>query len=369
MRRSAAFWVFVLGMVLAVLAGDAFTLIFGFELMSAASWLLVLRGDRAPAPLYIGVAIFAAACLIPALFLPASGLAFMLILLGAGAKAGLAPLHGWLPRAHPAPEAGVSALMSGGMVKIALYVILRYGFFTFSGAAQPWWGTVLIVVGAASVLLGALRSVLEVELKTVLACSTVEHVGLIAVGAGIALRAKAMGDPGLAALALQGALLCAVAHALYKPLLFLGAGAVKRATGTSSLDWLGGLMRGMPKLGLLMLAGASGLAAVPLGPGFAPEFLLLHAVIAAAGTGGIFARIGFTALLALLGLSAALALGAAVRLIGIGFLGRPRTLGRRRRRGCAAPGAAGHGAARPALRAGGACCRAWCCSASTRRCG
>jgi formate hydrogenlyase subunit 3/multisubunit Na+/H+ antiporter MnhD subunit len=326
MRRSAAFWAFVLGMVLAVLAGDAFTLIFGFELMSAASWVLVLRGDRAPAPLYIGIAVFAAACLIPALFLPASSLAFMLILLGAGVKAGLAPLHGWLPRAHPAPEAGVSALMSGGMVKVALYVILRYGFLTFGGAAQPWWGIVLIVAGAASVLLGALRAVLEVELKTMLAWSTVEHVGLIAVGAGVALRAKAMGDPVLAALALQGALLCAVAHALYKPLLFLGAGAVKRATGTSSLDWLGGLMRGCPKLGLLMLAGASGLAAVPLGPGFAPEFLLLHAVIVAAGTGGIFGRIGFTALLALLGLSAALALGAAVRLIGIGFLGRPRTL-------------------------------------------
>ena len=325
MRRSVTFWVFVLGMVLAVLAGDAFTLIFGFELMSAASWLLVLRGDRAPATLYIGIAVFAAACLIPAMFLPASGLAFMLILLGAGAKAGLAPLHGWLPRAHPAPQAGVSALMSGGMVKVALYVILRYGFLVFGDAAQPWWGTVLITVGAASVLLGALRAMLEVELKTMLACSTVEHVGLIAVGRGIALRAKAMGDPDLASLALQGALLCAVAHALYKPLLFLGAGAVKRATGTTSLDWLGGLMRGMPKLGLLMLAGASGLAAVPLGPGFAPEFLLLHAVIAAAGTGGIFARIGFAALLAVLGLSAALALGAAVRLIGIGFLGRPRT--------------------------------------------
>ncbi len=326
MRRSVIFWVFVLGMVLAVLAGDAFTLIFGFELMSAASWLLVLRGDRAPASLYVGIAIFAAACLIPAFFLPASGLAFMLVLLGAGAKAGLAPLHSWLPRAHPAPEPGVSALMSGGMVKIALYVILRYGFVMFGDAAQPWWGTVLIAAGAASVLLGALRAMLEVELKTMLACSTVEHVGLIAVGAGIALRAKAMGDPALAALALQGALLCAVAHALYKPLLFLGVGAVKQATGTSSLDWLGGLMRGMPKLGLLMLAGASGMAAVPLGPGFAPEFLLLHAVIAAAGTGGILARIGFAALLAVLGLSAALALGAAVRLIGIGFLGRPRTL-------------------------------------------
>ena len=301
-RGSFTFWVFVAGMVLALLAGDAFTLIFGFELMSAASWLLVLRGDAKPATLYAGIAMFSAACLIPAVFLPASSLAFVLVLLGAGAKAGLAPLHSWLPRAHPAPPAGVSALMSGGMVKVSLYILIRYGFIEFDAAAQPWWGSVLIVVGAASVLIGALRAMLEVEMKTMLACSTVEHVGLIAVGLGIALRAKAMGDFGLASLALQGALLCAVAHGLFKPMLFLGAGAVKKATGTTSLDWLGGLMRGMPRLGMLMLVGAAGMAALPLGPGFAPEFLLLHAVIMAAATGGILA------------------------LIGIGFLGRPRSL-------------------------------------------
>jgi formate hydrogenlyase subunit 3/multisubunit Na+/H+ antiporter MnhD subunit len=326
MARSVSFWVFVAGMVLAVAAADAFTLIFGFELMSAASWLLVLRGDARPATLYAGIALFSAACLIPAVFLPASGLAFVLVLLGAGAKAGLAPLHSWLPRAHPAPPAGMSAVMSGGMVKVALYVVIRYGFQVFGQAASPWWGSVLICAGIASVVIGALRAVLEVELKTLLACSTVEHVGLIAVGLGVALRAKAMGDPALAALALQAALLCAVAHALFKPLLFLGAGAVKQATGTTSLDWLGGLMRGMPRLGALMLVGAAGMAALPFGPGFAPEFLLLHAVIAAAATGGILARIGFTALLAALGLSAALALAASVRLIGVGFLGRPRSL-------------------------------------------
>jgi formate hydrogenlyase subunit 3/multisubunit Na+/H+ antiporter MnhD subunit len=323
--RSVTFWFFVLGMVIALLAADAFTLIFGFELMSAASWLLVLRGDRKPATLYIGTAMFSAACLIPAVFLPAGGLAFMLVLLGAGAKAGLAPLHAWLPRAHPAPAAGVSAVMSGGMVQIAVYVIIRYGFLVLAPAA-PWWGGVLILAGAASVLIGALRAMLEVEIKTMLACSTVEHIGLIAVGLGISLRAQAMGDPALAALGLQAALLCALAHGLFKPMLFLGAGAVKTATGTSSLDWLGGLMRGMPRLGMLMLIAATGMAAVPLGPGFAPEFLLLHAVIAAAAAGGILARISFLALLAALGFSAALALGAAVRLIGIGFLGRPRTL-------------------------------------------
>ncbi|WP_297443702.1 proton-conducting transporter membrane subunit [Acidocella sp.] len=324
--RSPTYWLFALGMVLAVVAASAFTLIFGFELMSAASWLLVLKGDQKPATLYVGIAIFSAACLVPALFLPASSLAFVLIVLGAGAKAGLAPLHSWLPKAHPAPPAGVSALMSGGMIKVALSVIIREGFMTLSAAQQPWWGGVLIAAGVASVFIGALRAMLETEMKVLLACSTVEHAGLIAVGLGLALRAKAMGDANLTALGLEGALLCALAHALYKPLLFIGAGEVKHATGTASLDWLGGLMRSMPRLSGLMLLAASGMAALPLGPGFAPEFLILHAALAAAGTGGIVARIGFSALLAVLGLSAALALGAAVKLMGVGFLGRPRSL-------------------------------------------
>jgi hydrogenase-4 component B len=329
-RKSVTFWMFVLGMVLALLAADAFALILGFELMSAASWLLVLRGDRQPgdrrpATLYAGTALFSAACLIPAVFLPAGSVAFGLLLLGAGAKAGLAPLHSWLPRAHPAPSAAVSAVMSGGMVKVALYVIIRYGFVVFA-AIQPWWGVALMLAGAASVLIGSLGAMLEVELKTVLAWSTVEHVGLIAVGLGIALHARALDDPVLASVALQAALLGALAHGVFKPLLFLGAGAVKQATGTTSLDGLGGLMRGMPRLGMLMLLGAAGMAALPLGPGFAAEFLLLHAVIAAAGAGAVIAWIGFTALAAVLGLSAGLALAAAVRMIGIGFLGRPRTL-------------------------------------------
>lgn len=326
MRASVPFWVFCASMVLTLAAGDAFTLIFGFELMSAASWLLLLRADQKPAAFYAVIALFASACLIPAVFLPAGPIAFLLIALGTGAKAGLAPLHSWLPKAHPAPPAGVSALMSGGMVKIALYILIRYAFINLSGAAQPWWGVVLIAAGLASALIGALRAMLETEMKTMLACSTIEHAGLITIGLGIALRAKAMGDPALTAVALQAALLCAVAHGLFKPLLFLGAGEVKHATGTTSLNWLGGLMRGQPRLGALMLLGAAGMAALPFGPGFAPEFLLLHATISAAATGGILARIGFTAALAALGLSAALALGAAVRLIGIGFLGRPRSL-------------------------------------------
>ncbi len=324
--RSPAFWVFVLALMLTLLAADAFTLILGFTLMSAASWLPVLRGDQRPATLYLGTAASSGLALIPALFLPPGAAAFLLLLFAAGAKAGLAPLHVWLPRAHPAPPPGVSAVMSGGMVNVALYVLIRTAFIVLGPAAQPWWGIALILAGAASVLIGGLRAAVEPEIKTLLACATVAQSGFIAVALGIALRAKACDDTALAALGLQAALFAAVAHALFKPLLYLGAGAVAAATGATSLDWLGGLMRGMPRLGMLMLAGAAGMAALPFGPGFPALALLLHAIIAAAVSADLLAGLGFAGLLAVVGLGAGLGFAAALRLIGVGFLGRPRTL-------------------------------------------
>ena len=328
--KSGGFWVLILAMILTLLAADAFALMLGFGLMGAASWLLVLRGTapgaRRQAGLSAGIALFSMACLIPAVFLPAGNIAFALLLLGAGGVAGLAPLHAWLPRAQPVPSAGVAAVLSGGVVKIALYVIIRYGFIVYGNAIAPWWGAALMAAGAVSVILGSLRAMLEVELKTVLACSTIAYAGLIGIGLGLALEVRALDDPALAVLALEAALSCAVAHALFKPLLLLGTGAVQEGTGTTSLDWLGGLARGMPRLGILMLIGVIGLTALPLGPGFAPQFLLLHAVIAAAASSGILAGIGFSVLLAILALSAGLTLAAGIRIFGIGFLGRPRTL-------------------------------------------
>lgn len=326
MRGSLLFWLFVLGMATTLVAGDAFTLIFGLGLTSAVSWLLLLRGDAKAATVYAAIVVFALSCLIPAVFLPAGAGAFVLVALGAGALAGLAPVHAWLARAQAGIPAGVAALMSGSMVKIALYVLIRYAFVILAPQAQPWWGGVLIAAGAASVLIGALRAMLEVEMPAMLANATASYAGLIAVALGVALGAKTMGNPALAALGLQAALLCVVAHGLFKPLLFLAAGEVKHTVGTTSLNWLGGLLRGQPRLGGFMLLGAAGMAAVPLGPGFAPAFLLLHALIGAAATGGILARIGFSLVLAVVGLGLALGLGAAVRLVGAGFLGRPRSL-------------------------------------------
>ena len=209
---------------------------------------------------------------------------------------------------------------------VAFYIVIRYGFVVDAGAIAPWWGAVLLAGGTAAALLGALRATLEVELDNVLAGASLAQAGLIAVGLGVGLEARTMDDPALGALALEGALLLALAQALIMPLLLLGAGAVRAGTGTTSLDWLGGLLRGMPRLGLMLLAGVAGLAAIPLFPGFAPAFLLWHALIAAAGSGGAFASLGYAAVLGLLGLGAGMMLAASVRIIGIGFLGRPRTL-------------------------------------------
>ena len=315
MRGSVVLWLFCASLALTLLAATPFTLVFGLGLAGTAAWLLMLRLERKAAAPYIGVALFSVACLIPAMFLPPGGLAFVLVLLGTGAMAGLAAL----------PQ-GASVALSGGLMNVSVYVLIRYGFIAFGAATQPWWGLVLIIAGAACVLPGALGAILEVDMSAVLASTSLAQLGLTLVALGIALRAVAMHNPALAALALQAALLGTLAHALFRPMLIIGAGAVRHATGTNSLDWLGGLLRGMPRVGMLMLGAAAGMASLPLGPGFAPEFLLLHAVIAAAGTGAIFARIGFVALLAALGFSAALAVGAMVRLIGLGFLGRPRSL-------------------------------------------
>jgi len=338
--------VFIGAMALALLAGDSFTLLFGFELMSLASWATVLyrheeAGSRSAALFYLGMAGFSAACLIPAFALLGNGdpaftamrapegwraaVVLALVVLGAGSKAGLAPLHLWLPLAHPAAPSHVSALMSGAMTKVALYVIVRM-LFDLCGPAQPlWFGVPLVVMGAASAILGALRANMEPDLKSVLAASTIENVGLVAIGLGVALMARAADLPPLAALALGGALLHALVHGVFKTLLFLGAGAAQHGGGSRMLVRLGGLVHRMPITTACMIAGCIGLAALPPGPGFASEWLLFQAVLAAPRIGGLALQTGMAVLAALMAMAAALAATAAVRLLGVAFLGRPRT--------------------------------------------
>lgn len=349
-RRLLPYPLFLAGMALTLLAADGFSLLLGFEVMSIASWLLVAHDhereeNREAARLYLGFAIFGAACLIAATGLlvgragdfsfaalraaPPEGLQALLVLLlvvaGAGSKAGLVPLHAWLPVAHPIAPSTVSALMSGAMTKVALYVLARL-LLDLGGPAQPlWWGLPLLLAGAASALLGALRANLGSDSKTILACSTIEHVGLVAMGLGLAaiLRAADLGP--LAALAAGAALLHALAHGLFKTLLFLVAGEIAANAGSRRLDSLGGLIHAMPVVAWCALGGAAAAAALPPLSGFAGEWLLLQALMAAWRVGDLGLQIVIAACTALAGLAAALGAAAMLRFWGLVFLGRPRS--------------------------------------------
>jgi formate hydrogenlyase subunit 3/multisubunit Na+/H+ antiporter MnhD subunit len=354
---TPAFPLFLAGMVLTILAGDAVGLLLGFEVMSLASFALVLchagnAQDRSAALLYLGIALFGAACLVPAFALlgvgagadgPASfdlhfaairahpptglraGIVFALALAGAGSKAGLVPLHVWLPPAHAAAPAPVSALMSGAMTKVALYVLVRM-LLDLCGPATPLaWAMVLMSVGAAGAVLGGLRATQEGDIKSALACSTIEHVGFITIGIGLTLAARSVDLSPLATLALGGALLHALAHGLFKALLFIGAGATQHGAGTRSLARLGGLIHRMPVTTVCMMAGAACLSGLPPTSGFAGEWTLFQAIIGASRIGGLAAQTLVCIVAALMALAVALAGLAAVRLIGVGYLGRPRS--------------------------------------------
>lgn len=345
---APAFPVFLGGMMLTLLAADAFALLAGFELMSLASFALVVTNHREPTVraaglLYLGMAAVSALCLIAALILlgvngasfaamrarPPEGLraamVLVLVLIGAGAKAGLAPLHVWLPPAHAAAPGHVSAMMSGAMTKMALYVLIRL-LFDLSGPAQPiWWALPLLAMGLASAVLGALRANVETDVKSILACSTIENVGLVTVGLGLAMAARAADLSALAGLALGAALLHAFGHGLFKTALFLGAGAIQHATATRQLQRLGGLVSRMPITSACVMLGAASLAGLPPSAGFASEWMLLQSVLGAVRLGGLGLQIMVCVLAAGLVLAMALAASAAVRLVGVALLGRPRT--------------------------------------------
>jgi hydrogenase-4 component B len=341
--------VFVAAMILTLLAADALSLMLGFELMSVACWVLVLthHEEKTTAPaaqLFAGMAVFGAACLLAALAVLAAGpdlrfeamravrpdgiravAVLVLVLLGAGSKAGLAPLHPWLPLAHPAAPSHVSALMSGAMTKVAIYVIIRV-LFDLCGPATPgWWGAPLLVMGAASAVLGGLRANVQGDLKSVLAASTIEHIGFITIGLGVSLAARGADLAPLASLALGGAMLHVLNHGTFKTLAFLSAGAAQHGAGTRSLDRLGGLIHRMPVTTACMLVAAACLAALPPMSGFASEWVLFQSVLAAPRIGGLALQTTLVIVASLMALAAALGAMAAVRLVGIAFLGRPRS--------------------------------------------
>jgi hydrogenase-4 component B len=348
-RTAPAVPVFVGSMMLCLLAADAFALVTGFEAMSVASFVLVLTQHReasvqAAGRLYIGMAVWSGLCLIAAVALLAPGGAsfaamrgaahvpaaawavLALALLGPGSKAGLVPLHVWLPPAHASAPAPVSALMSGAMTKVALYVMIRLVFDLDGASASLWWGLPLIALGIASALLGSLRANMEEDIKTVLACSTIENVGLVSIGLGIALCARGADLAALSSLAAGAALLHVMAHGGFKTLLFLAAGAIQHNAGSRSFAALGGLIGRMPITSCVMLLAGASLAGLPPTPGFASEWMLFQSVLGSVRLGGLGLQIIAVVLAATLALATALAAAAAVRLIGVALLGRPRSL-------------------------------------------
>ena len=252
-----------------------------------------------------------------------AAIAFLLALFGFGAKAGLVPLHVWLPEAHPAAPSPVSALMSGVMLKTAIYGVLRVTF-DLLGNAEWWWGLVPLAFGLFTALFGVVFAAAQTDMKRLLAYSSIENMGIIFTGLGLGIVFLGVGMPELGALALIALLYHSLNHAFMKSLLFLGTGAVLHSTGERNLGRLGGLIHRMPWVAWLTLAGALALAGLPPLNGFVSEWLLLQAFLFAQEVPHTFINMLLPLGAALVALAAALAAYVMVKFFGVIFLGQPR---------------------------------------------
>jgi formate hydrogenlyase subunit 3/multisubunit Na+/H+ antiporter MnhD subunit len=336
------------GMALLVLASNGIVFLVGWEVMALSNFFLVLTDHERPevqrsAFLYLvathvgTLALFALFALLRQSagsldFASIAGLRadgargawiFALALLGFGMKAGLMPLHFWLPPAHAAAPSHVSALMSGVVVKVGVYGLLRVTGLLDGIPAS--WGTTVLALGGASAVLGVAFALAQHDLKRLLAYHTVENVGIIALGVGLALLGRARGEPALVLLGFAGAGLHVVNHAVFKSLLFFGAGTVQHATGTREMDLLGGLARPMPRTALLFLVGAAAIAGLPPLNGFVSEWFVYLGFLDALGRDGgdlvVYAAFGVPVLAFVGGLAAA----CFAKVVGVVFLGSPRS--------------------------------------------
>jgi hydrogenase-4 component B len=340
---------FVAGMNLVVLADDAFTFLASWEFMSLSSWLLVMahhrtRDNTQAAYVYLIMASFGTFALLLGYGLlagpdgsyafaamranhPSSAIAavvLILALVGAGSKAGLLPLHVWLPLAHPAAPSQVSALMSGVMTKVAVYGFVRI-VFDLLGPPAWWWSMVVLAFGGLTAVMGVLYALMQHDLKRLLAYHTVENIGIIFIGLGLALAFTAHSMPAAAALALTAGLLHVFNHSVFKSLLFFGAGAVLTSTGERDMEHLGGLIHRMPQTAFVFLVGCVAISALPPFNGFVSEWLTFQAILLSPQLPSWGLRLLVPAVGGLLALSAALAAACFVKAFGVTFLGRPRT--------------------------------------------
>ncbi len=335
---------FVLGLAGVLAARDALTFLAFWELMTLvpASAILVARRDppvRNAVFVYLAIThVGGAGVWLAVLTLAHEGvlgggatlsgglqaLVVAAAIVGFGTKAGLAPLHAWLPRAHPVAPAHVSALMSGVMIKVALYGLIRV-LFEWCAPVPLWAGLALLALGLVSALAGVLYALVQRELKRLLAFSSIENVGVIAIALGASLVLADAGRPEWAAVAFGAALLHVAAHAAFKTLLFLGAGALTDAVGRLDLDRLGGLLARMPGTGWPLLVGCAAIGGVPVLAGFASEWLTLQSLLHLAFDGPAGVAVAGALAAAGVAASAALALFCFVKVAGLVLLGAPRT--------------------------------------------
>lgn len=339
----------VASMALVVLARNGVLFLVAWELMAIASYFLVTFEDdkesvREAGWTYLVATHLGTAFLLVAFillgkdarsldfdrFAPPGGAApasaggiFLLLVAGFGAKAGLMPFHVWLPEAHPAAPSHVSAVMSGVMIKTGIYGLLR--FLGFLGAPAEWWGWTLLALGVISGVLGVLLALSQSDLKRLLAYSSVENIGIIALGIGTGLLGQFHGSPTLAVLGFGGALFHVLHHALFKGLLFLAAGSLLHATGGRSIEGLGGLLKRMRWTGLGFLAGSVAISGLPPLNAFASEFLLYFAAFGALTALPAPAAVPQLLVIAALALIGGLAAACFARAFGAIFLGAPRS--------------------------------------------
>jgi hydrogenase-4 component B len=344
---------FIAAMFMVILADDALFFLFSWEIMAGSSYFLVVfehenEENRKAAFLYIVMTHIGALAIllsfgVMAGFSGASGFSgytfdamrqahlssgwasavFLLSLFGFASKAGVIPLHVWLPEAHPAAPSNVSALMSGVMLKTAIYGMIRV-IYDLLHVFPWWWGAIVLTLGLLSAVMGVLYALMQHDLKRLLAYHSVENIGIILIGLGLSMIFMAFNLPLLAALALIACLYHTINHALFKGLLFMGAGAVLHATGKKNMEEMGGLIHKTPYTAALFLIGCIAISALPPLNGFVSEWLTFQAFILAPSLPAPLIKLLIPMGAALLALTGALAAACFVKAFGVTFLGRWR---------------------------------------------
>jgi hydrogenase-4 component B len=348
-RLGAMLNVLLLSLSVQVMADNALTFLMGWETMSLSAYLLVLTEHDQPGTVraanwYIALTHAGFAALVAMFLLLSAGelttsfaamraaslapqvrdAAFALALFGFGAKAGVVPLHVWLPMAHPVAPSHVSALMSGVVIKMGVYGLLRVTL-DLLGGGPAWWGGLVLGAGTVSALLGVLYALMEHDLKRLLAYHSVENIGIIFIGIGAGLMFQSYGLTTLAALGVVAGLYHTINHACFKGLLFLGAGSVLHATGTRNMEALGGLIKRMPRTALFFLVGACAISALPPLNGFASEWLVFQTLLGGSAIPQPEVAVIMPIAVAMLALTSGLAAACFVKAFGITFLAIPRS--------------------------------------------